>query len=153
VKHFWFPFRTQIADTLKAVIHAGIEPGTMVISDCYAAYKVPSTRRHNPNKWHLPQHVHAHAHCKSESAVSKVFSVCFPRQPNTTDVPRARITICVGCYICPTFYSSTKGCTQLASSLISAVVLYLALPFLINTYCKFPANGLFTHLVPTHFAL
>jgi hypothetical protein len=38
-KTFLVPVPHRIADTLKAVIDAWIEPGTKVISDCWGAYR------------------------------------------------------------------------------------------------------------------
>jgi hypothetical protein len=44
----------------------------------------------------------------AQHSVNKVISVCFPRPPNATDVPWARMTCCVGRHICTTFWSSSQ---------------------------------------------
>jgi hypothetical protein len=38
-EHFLFPVPDRTADTLTAITHAWIEPGTKVVSDCWGAYR------------------------------------------------------------------------------------------------------------------
>jgi len=81
------------------------------------AYVPPPTPRHHaPSdvflvsghlQLHLPQQVHAHAHGSSKPSVTGVFSVCFPRQQKTTDLPWERMTCCAGRHIWPHVWSSS----------------------------------------------
>ena len=56
---------------------------------------------------HPPPQVQAHAHGSSKPSVTGVFSVCFPRQLNTTDLPWPRMTCCDGRHIWPNACSSS----------------------------------------------
>jgi len=71
---------------------------------------VPRSRRARLSghlQLHLQQQVHAHAHGSSKPSVTAVFSVCFPRQQKTTDLPWARMTCCAGRHIWPHAWSSS----------------------------------------------
>jgi len=85
------------------------------------AYFPPPPRLHAPSdvflvsrhlQLHLPPQVRAHAHGSSKPSVTGVFSVCFPRQQKTTDLPRARTTCCAGRHIWPYAWSSSAENTM-----------------------------------------
>ena len=82
------------------------------------AYFPPPPRLHAPSdvllvsrhlQLHLPPQVRAHEHGSSKPSVTGVFSVCFPRQQKTTDLPRARTTCCAGRHIWPHAWSSSES--------------------------------------------